>query len=139
MSKTILPKKQTKTIRIGDYLKKVQYANRFLINKYDVYMMADGYFMFKKWGKGKIMWSLTYATGISGGIINENVKRGARMMSLVFDDDKTPYLLKADIIETMKKEYETGYWTKGKLKDKHQLEPKDIEDMRISATSRWFK
>ena len=134
----LLQKKVKKTIRVGDYLKKAKYANQFLWNVFDAFMMADGYFLFKRWGKGNLVFRFNSLTTITGGTMKRERARGARFISLEFDDSKTPYGLKVDILTAMQKAYKDGYWTKGKFKDQHEIYPSDVMDMKIAVESKHF-
>ena len=134
----ILPKYQTKNIKVGDYTKKVKYANRLLWNVFDCMMQADGYFLFKKWGKGTILFQLSNVTTIGKGTLDREFNRGARLISIEFDDKKTSYFLKGDIIDALKAFYKSGGWNKGVMANKHVIEPKDVENLTVTVKSRWF-
>ena len=131
----LFQKKEKRTIRVGDYTKKVKYANSFLWNVSDAFMMADGYFLFKRWGKGNLVFRFNSLTTLNGGQMKREKVRGAKFLNIEFDDKKTPYGLKVDILNAMQKAYKDGYWTKGKYKDQHDIYPFDVENMTISVES----
>lgn len=131
-------KKVKKRIRLGDYLKKADYANRILPNKYDVMMYADGYLFFKHWGKGKIAWTVHYGTWIASGTLNKELRMGLRLLSIEFDDKKTNYYLKADIIDALKKFHKDGGWKTGTWKNVRNIKPEDLKNLKIEVESRYW-
>ena len=125
---------KTKTIKLGDYLVKCKWSNLILYNRFDAMIVADGLFWFKELYKGRVLTSMFKSTTIRGGTFNHRMQ-GMKIITIQFKKEVSRRL-KIDILNEIISMYKKKYWSSGSWKNKHQIEPRDIMNLRIRVTSR---
>jgi hypothetical protein len=136
--KEILPKEASKTIKLGDYLKEVKYANNFFSDKVDMMLMADGLWAFKNFKKGSLLMPIFPESQKVGGQLISTVKKGSKIISLKFKDTVS-FAIKCAIIEALYNFQDSGGFSKGKFASTPIIQLDDLRSLQLTVKTAYWE